>query len=97
MRAWVARRRLAGAMLPEPSPIGETPAPFELVVMEVTDQGQRRPAKIARLVPPGTRRTVAELVAPKLVWLRGYTFILAGLEELKDPSGAKEVGAGLDV
>lgn len=91
MRAWVARRRQSGAMLPEPVSIVETPAPNELIVAHVTDQGRRRPTKIARLIPPGSRRAVAELISPRLVWLRGFSFVLTGLEELVGPHGTREV------
>jgi hypothetical protein len=81
MRAWVARRRNAGAMLESPIPFGGTPDPCELMVVEVTDQGARRPTRVARLVPPGTRVAVAELIAPRLVWFSGWDLVLSGIEE----------------
>ena len=47
MRVWVLRRREGGAYLPEPVRVGGTPAPLELLVVEVTDQGKRGPSRIA--------------------------------------------------
>jgi len=67
-------------MLPAAVRIGELPPPFELLVMDVTDQGRRRPTKVARLVPLGARTAVAELVAPKLVLVRGADLVLSGTE-----------------
>ena len=80
MRAWVARRRAGGALLADPALIGEAPAPFELLIVEVTDQGKRRPTKVARLFPADGRVAVAELVAPKLVWFKKWDFVLSGTE-----------------
>jgi hypothetical protein len=81
MRAWVAKRREGGALLDKPLQLGTTPAPFELVVVEVTDQGARRPTKVARLVPVGERVAIAQLVAPRLVWGEGWDLVLSGTEE----------------
>jgi hypothetical protein len=81
MRALVARRREAGSTLEVPIPFGDTPAPFELLVVEVTDHGKRRPTRIARLVPPGARVAIAELIAPKLTWLKNWDFVLTGTDE----------------
>lgn len=80
MRVWISRRREGGAYLPEPVRVGATPAPFELLVQEVTDQGRRRPMKAARLYEPGTKRPIAELVGARLVWLKGDEFVLAGAD-----------------
>jgi hypothetical protein len=91
MRAWVARRREGGALLPAPEPLWEAPVPYELIVVDVTDQGKRRPSKVARLIPAGERRAIAELMAPKLVWLEGWQLALSGLEEIPDPIGRKIV------
>jgi len=90
MRAWVSRRRQEGAMLDEPEPLVETPIPFELIVAQVTDQGQRRPTKVARYIPPGSRLAVYELIAPRLVWFRGFSFVLMGQEELIGQRGTTE-------
>lgn len=87
MRAWVARRREGGALLDEPLMIGDTPAPFEVLVVEVTDQGKRRPTKVARLIPAGGRVAIAELVVPKLVWFKQWDFVLSGTEQAKLDSG----------
>lgn len=91
MRAWVARRREDGALLQEPAQIKSGIAPYELLVVDVTDQGQRRPSKVARLVSLGDRRAVAELVAPKLVWLEGWKLVLSGIERLQGRLGLKQV------
>lgn len=80
MRAWVARRREGGVLLDEGLVFGTTPAPFELMVQEVTDQGKRRPMKVARLYEPGTKRPVAELVGVRLVWFKGDELVLAGAD-----------------
>jgi hypothetical protein len=69
-------------MLPVAQRIGELPPPFELLVMNVTDQGRRRPMKVARLVPLGSRSAVAELLDPKLVLFRGGELVLSGAESL---------------
>lgn len=69
-------------MLPVAEQIGDPRRPLELVVVEVTDQGQRRPTKVARLIPPGTRIAVAELAAPKLAWFNNDKFVLSGEESL---------------
>lgn len=55
-------------MLPAAEQIGDPLHPLELVVVEVTDQVQRRPTKMARLVPARSRIAVAELASPKLAW-----------------------------
>ena len=78
MRVWVWRRRDGGAMLSAAEQIGDPRHPFELVVVEVTDQGQRRPTKVARLIPPGSRVALAELAAPKLTWFNNDSFVLSG-------------------
>ena len=78
VRVWVWRRRNGGAMLPVAEQIGDPGYPLELAVVEVTDQGQRRPTRVARLIPPGTRVAVAEIVAPKLVWFNNDKFVLSG-------------------
>ena len=80
MRVWVLRRREGGAYLPEPVRVGFTPAPFELLVVEVTDQGKRRPSKVARLYAPGTKNIVAELASVQLLWLKGFEFVLHGVD-----------------
>ena len=49
MRVRVLRRREGGAYLPEPVRVGGTPAPFELLAVELADQGKRRPWAVARL------------------------------------------------
>lgn len=82
MKAWVWRRRDSGVLLPAAEQVGDVHSPYELLVVEVTDQGRRRPMRVARLVPPGSRVAVAELVAPRLAWLRNDTFVLSGVDAL---------------
>lgn len=91
MRAWVAKRRDAGVLLESPSRVGEMLAPFELLVMDVTDQGQRRPTKVARLMPIGARVAIIELISPKLVWFKNWEFVLSGTEEVVDALGKQSV------
>lgn len=80
MRAWVARRRDQGELMIEGLVIGNTPVPFELLVQDVTDQGKRRPMKVARLYVPGTKAILAELLGVRLVWFKGDEFVLAGAD-----------------
>lgn len=58
--------------------IGNTPALFEFLVQVLTDHGQRRPMKVARVYAPGTKGIVAELLGVRLVWFKGDEFVLAG-------------------
>jgi len=69
-------------MLTAPEQIGDPREPFELIVVEVTDQGQRRPTKVARLVPPGSRVALVELAAPRLAWFSNDKFVLSGFDGL---------------
>lgn len=87
MRVWILRRREGGAYLPEPVRVGGTPAPFELLVVEVTDQGKRRPTKVARLYAPGTKIIVAELASVQLLWLKGFEFVLHGMDVITTERG----------
>lgn len=80
MRVWVLRRRTSGEFLLEPVRVGAAPAPFELLVVDVTDQGKRRPSKVARLHAPGSKAIVAELASIKLLWLKGFEFVLHGVD-----------------
>lgn len=80
VRAWVAQRREGGQLLSEPDSVVAWPAPLELLVLDVTDQGRRRPTKVARLFAEGSRVAVAELVAPHLVWFKGGKFVLSGTQ-----------------
>lgn len=65
---------------------------MELLVLQVTDQGQRRPTKVARLIPGGQRCAIDELVMPKLVWFKGGQFVLSGVQQLQQPHGVKGYG-----
>jgi hypothetical protein len=88
MRVWILRRRDGGAYLPEPVRVGGTPAPFELLVVDVTDQGKRRPSKVARIYAPGSKAIIAELACIKLVWLKGFEFVLQGVDTTANERGA---------
>lgn len=83
MRAWISQRREDGAKLSVSQPVGGVIVPYELVIVEVTDQGSRRPTKVARLKPIGEQRIVAELLIPKLVLFEGWEIVLSGIEEKK--------------
>lgn len=91
MKVWICRRRSGGALLGEAVFIGGEWEPFDLVVVEVTDQGQRRPTKVARLMRVGTKPIVAELLLPKLVYFKNMGFILSGIEEIQHREGRRGV------
>lgn len=86
MKVWVARRRLAGVAVPLKYSIGvgAPDLPLELIVKNVTDQGMRRPGKVARLYAPGGPMAVAELVQPRLFWMRKNAFVLGGVERQRN-------------
>lgn len=56
-----------------------------LVILDVTDQGLRRPAKVARLLQGGDIRH--ELTDVHIVWLNEGRFTLAGFERLTNSDG----------
>lgn len=87
MRAWVTMRREAGALLTEGLVIGSTPALLELLVQDITDQGKRRPMKVARLYAPSSKAILAELVSVRLVWFRGDEFVLVGADVSQSDRG----------
>lgn len=89
MKVWVQRRLDGGAALDQPVQIGETEEPLELLILEVTDQGQRRPTKVARLIPCGQRRAIDELVMPRLFWFKGGKFVLSGVAQVRETHGTK--------
>lgn len=61
--------------------------------MRITDQGQRKPTKVARLLAPdGPARIVDELVMPKLVWFKGMQFVLSGAQQRRHAHGLKGYG-----
>jgi hypothetical protein len=71
----------------EPMQFEASPALLELLVVEVTDQGKRRPSKVARIFPVGSRVPLAQLVVPRLVWLAGWNLVLSGIEERPGEGG----------
>lgn len=50
-----------------------------LFSLDVTDQGKRRSSKVARLYAPG-KIIVAELASVQLLWLKGFEFVLHGVD-----------------
>lgn len=56
-----------------------------LVILDVTDQGLRRPVKVARLVHGD--RAAYELVEPHIVWASDNRFTLTGFERGKNDAG----------
>jgi hypothetical protein len=60
---------------------------LELVVVEITEEGNRRPIRVARLHPLGEQRILAQLKLPALVQLRGWKLVLSGIEEARDDTG----------
>jgi hypothetical protein len=57
-----------------------------LVIMDVTDQGLRRPVKLARL-HANTRTAAMELVEPHIIWANDGKFVLAGFERVRNEAG----------
>jgi hypothetical protein len=87
MKVWASRRRENGEALVSAVPVVDGAALMDLVVVEVTLDGNRRPAKVARLRPIGEQRILAQLLLPKLVKLQGWTLVLSGVEERKEGAG----------
>jgi len=84
MKVWAKRRRESGAVLAAPAPVVEGASLLELVVVEITEEGNRRPMRVARLMPIGEQRILAQLKLPTLVHLRDWKLVLSGVEELRD-------------
>lgn len=59
--------------------------PGALVVMDVTDQGLRRPVKVARLMEAGTIRF--ELTDVHIVWINDGRMTLSGFERQRNEAG----------
>lgn len=87
MKACVTIRRDSGAVLAKPAPVVDDAALLELVVVEVTAPGGRRPIKVARVKPIGEQRILAQLLMPKLVRFVDGTMVLSGIEESRDDGG----------
>lgn len=58
-----------------------------LVIMDVTDQGLRRPVKVARLTRLGRPGASMELLDPHIVWASDGKFTLAGFERTLNEAG----------
>lgn len=56
-----------------------------LTILDVTDQGLRRPVKVARLVQG--ERAAYELVDPQIVWANDSRFTLTGFERGRNEAG----------
>lgn len=87
MKVLATRRREGGVALAAPLPVVEGAMLMELLVVEVTLDGNRRPAKVARLQAIGERRILAQLARPKLVRLQGWNLVLSGIEVVRDAAG----------
>lgn len=87
MKVWASRRRDDGVALTSALPVVDGASLLELVVVEVTLDGNRRPSKVARLKPIGEPRILAQLLLPKLVKLQGWNLVLSGIEELREGPG----------
>lgn len=58
----------------------------DLKILDVTDQGLRRPVKVARLyVRTGT--PPRELIEPHIIWANENRFVLAGFERKANDAG----------
>lgn len=84
MKVWAQRRREGGAALASALPVVEGASLLELLVVDVTLAGNRRPSKVARLQPIGEQRILAQLAMPKLVQLKGWGIVISGIEEHRD-------------
>jgi hypothetical protein len=62
--------------------------PGNLAIMDVTDQGLRRPVKVARLRVE-TRKDVMELMDPHIIWANEAKFVLAGFERVTNAAGER--------
>ncbi len=91
VKVWVAKRRQSGVLLDHPVPLWDGSEPCELLVLNVTDQGQRRPGKVARLYPLGAQRVIGELLAPKLVWFKSWQLVISGVETVVSDKGRRRV------
>ena len=58
-----------------------------LLIMDVTDQGLRRPVKVARLMQPDRPLPSLELLDPHIVWVNDGKFTLAGFERTTNSEG----------
>ena len=58
-----------------------------LVIMDVTDQGLRRPVKVARLTCLGRTGPNLELLDPHIIWANEGKFTLAGFERSRNEAG----------
>ncbi len=92
MKVWASRRREGGAVLAAPASVVEGAILLELLVVDVTLEGNRRPSKVARLQMIGVPRILAQLARPKLVRVQGWSVVLSGIEASRDGAGhAREV------
>lgn len=87
MRVQVIKMRRSGVAL-ERRYIADRAIAYDgtLVIMDVTDQGLRRPVKVARLRCPPPR-PMLELFEPHIVWAADGRFTLTGFERVKNDAG----------
>jgi hypothetical protein len=60
---------------------------LELVVVEITEAGDRGPVRVARRMPLGEQRILAQLKLQALVQLKSWRLVVSGIEELRDEYG----------
>lgn len=87
MKVWAKKRRENGAVLASPAPMVEGDPLLELIVIEITEEGNRRPIRVARLKAIGEQRILVQLKLPNLVHLKGWSLVLSGIEELRAANG----------
>lgn len=61
----------------------------DLVMLDVTDQGLRRPVKVARLYQNFANSTPKELIDPRLLWISENRFVLTGFECIRNEAGQR--------
>jgi hypothetical protein len=86
MRVRLIKMRIKGVEIDRRALREAFGCPGELVVMDVSDQGLRRPVKVARLVCDG--KIQAELNDVHIVWLNEGRMTLNGFE--RQQNGARE-------
>ena len=89
MRAWVTKLQENGRSLDTPAPAVEGAALLEVLVVDVTEDGNRRPIKVARLMPIGQQRILAQLKMPEPVQFKGWTLVLSGFEQIRRDTGRR--------
>lgn len=91
MRVQVVKMRSAGVEVPKRMLNDRYTVTYQgdLVLMDVTDQGLRRPVRVARLVQAYRGSEPLELVDPHILWISDNRFVLAGFESLLNAAGIR--------